>query len=504
METKQIFDELRKRGVDTDQVLNQLETEGYDTTEVRHSLGKPAAKYATMKQPRIFDALQKGADAVTGAFNKAGEKVTEKVTQAGAGPKTAAAMGTLIQMGPDVLMSAGAPVKVGATQIPNLAKSMAGRAMGLSKMFRKTPFARGQVAKAGEAALKNNVIPPSGNPEVMALRAQILQGKTGGKIGEIRDAAGAQPLEDILSALDDFKSTRLQGAKGGAWDKVADKIEYVKDTVKGLLGGVDDVASKGRPTVVKGKGEAPLATQSGKSSTRAGEATSPYPRPITGSQAAELDIATGRTTVTPGSYIDPAVGVSVPGPKKPLDLTTGDVVVTKGGKADPVMGVMKQQAPQKVLLKRVADAKKEIADSVNWFADNVSQQDAKALASAIEKGLERTLEKAGGDITTYKALKSLYGATKTMMKGLNNELAGQGGNLPISLPALVAGSGTGSVLQGVAQAGAFELAKRRGFGAGAKALYDAAKYKKAAPGAAALSVQALDNAAKKRKKGEKK
>jgi len=130
-------------------------------------------------------------------------------------------------------------------------------------------------------------------------------------------------------------------------------------------------------------------------------------------------------------------------------------------------------------LKRIADAKKEIKDSVNWAADNVSQRDAKALASAIEKGSEAVLAQAGGDMKTYKAIKPIYSAAKFMIKGLNREVAAQEGNMAISLPSLVAGGITGGPA-GIAKVGAFELAKRRGAGIAASEIMSAANATKEA------------------------
>lgn len=149
---------------------------------------------------------------------------------------------------------------------------------------------------------------------------------------------------------------------------------------------------------------------------------------------------------------------------------TPDVIT--GKTAPPFMPIPEP----KVSLKRVAAAKKEIADSVNWMADNVSQRDAKGLAMAIEKGTEQSLAAAGGDIKTYKQLKPLYSAAKTMIKGLNREIAIQEGNRAVGLPALVAGASGGPGM--ALKIGATELAFRRGAGVAASELMGAANIPK--------------------------
>lgn len=141
---------------------------------------------------------------------------------------------------------------------------------------------------------------------------------------------------------------------------------------------------------------------------------------------------------------------------------------------DTVKGVLNKEG--KASLSRIADAKKEIKDAISWTADKVSDRDAKAFAAAIEKGSEEILAKAGGDMKTYKALKPIYGAAKSMLKGLNREVAAQEGNNLISLPSLVAGAAGGPAA--VAKIGMFELAKRRGAGIAASEIMGAANLPK--------------------------
>lgn len=173
-----------------------------------------------------------------------------------------------------------------------------------------------------------------------------------------------------------------------------------------------------------------------------------------------------------------------PQPLKPILSALDDYQAVRlkgatGGKWDSVIrkiedaketvkGLVPKGAEEKVSLKRIAEAKKEIADSVNWMADNVSQRDAKGLAMAIEKGATQALAEAGGDVKTYKALKPIYSAAKTMLKGLNREIATQEGNRAIGLPALVAGASGGPAT--ALKITGWELLNRRGAGVAASEL----------------------------------
>lgn len=140
---------------------------------------------------------------------------------------------------------------------------------------------------------------------------------------------------------------------------------------------------------------------------------------------------------------------------------------------DTVSGIVpKGSTSDKVSLKRIAEAKKEISKTVNYLSENVSQAEKKLLAGVIEKASEKSLAAAGGDIKAYKELKKIYGAAKSMLKGLNKEVGKQEGNMAISLPSLVAGA---SGAPGTAlKIGGAELIKRRGAGALAHQLMRAA------------------------------
>lgn len=128
-------------------------------------------------------------------------------------------------------------------------------------------------------------------------------------------------------------------------------------------------------------------------------------------------------------------------------------------------------------LEKIALAKKELSDTVNWMADNASQKEAKTLNKVIERASEKTLAEAGGDLKGYKGAKRIYGAAQQMKKTLQNEVAGQKGNIIPSVTGTVAAAGqlaAGNPLAAAAELGAVELLKRRGAGMAARGITDLA------------------------------
>ncbi len=126
--------------------------------------------------------------------------------------------------------------------------------------------------------------------------------------------------------------------------------------------------------------------------------------------------------------------------------------------------------PKKIGLNRVVEAKNRFAGTLNWFADNTSQKDAKSLAMALEEGVSTAMKASGADMNRYKKLKTLYSNLKTLSKGLDDRLAGEAVNSPVSFRAMMFGSGAGSLPAQLAQTGAAEFVKRRGAGIAANTL----------------------------------
>jgi hypothetical protein len=149
-----------------------------------------------------------------------------------------------------------------------------------------------------------------------------------------------------------------------------------------------------------------------------------------------------------------------------------DAVHRKFDEAQETLMGLLNDGPE-VALSKVEQAKKLLSNTVNWIADNVSQDTAKKISGAIESGVESIMRSKGIDMAEYAAQKGLYGASKTMQKGLANEVAAQAGNNAVSLPTMVAGAGqlaTGNPVGAAATLGIIEALRRRGAGVGARAV----------------------------------
>lgn len=327
------------------------------------------------------DLLGRLDSGIRQGFGKLGQYAAENLVQpemrrfgnqtynsGGMNPKLAAGIGTFISMAPDIVSLAGPEQSIEQPKplFRSVSGPMAARQMGLTKMFQKTPFARGKVAEAANVALENNIIPISGNPKIAMDRALDLQKQSGEALGAMRESVGATPIDSVFDSLESARQRATNGLRGGAWDAVHRKFDEAQETLLALL---------------NNNGAVPI--------------------------------------------------------------------------------------------KDVERAKKLLGNTVNWVADNVSQESAKQISSAIESGVENIMRSKGLDMGAYQAQKRLFGASKTMQKGLSNEIASQAGNNAISLPTMVAGAGqlaTGNVPGAVAALGVVEGLKRRGAGIGARGL----------------------------------
>ena len=178
-----------------------------------------------------------------------------------------------------------------------------------------------------------------------------------------------------------------------------------------------------------------------------------------------------------------------------------DTVHRKFDEAQETLLGLLNDGPE-VALSKVEQAKKLLSNTVNWIADNVSQETAKQISGSIESGVESIMRSKGIDMTEYAAQKGLYGASKTMQKGLANELAAQAGNNAVSLPTMVAGAGqlaTGNPMGAAATLGIVEGLRRRGAGASARLIDAAGRIPGREPGYAFGAVQSLLNSANPRR-----
>ncbi len=332
--------------------------------------------YANFVEPATPTGLLRRADsAIRQGADYVGEKIAEFGGRQGF-PKTAAAVGTVASMAPDIAMTVAAPQS--ALKAPtkplfrSVSEPMAQRALGLTKRFLNTPFARGKARQAAGVALDEGIIPISGSADEAMARAVDLQTKSGETLGAMRESAGASSIDPVFDSLEAARKNATGGMRGGAWDTVHRKFDEAQETLFSLL----------------------------------------------------------------------------------------------------------NQGPE-VALREVERVKKLLSKTVNWVADNVSQETAKQISSAIENGVENIMRSKGINMAEYGTQKTIYGASKTMQKGLANEVAAQAGNNAVSLPTMVLGAGQlakGNVPGAAATIGLTETLRRRGAGAGAAALEKSGRF----------------------------
>lgn len=227
----------------------------YSDTTFEPTLMDRAKKVASVSN-KLFGytapgMLMKGANMAMGAIQKpfdvAGEKTAEFLGSKQVNPNISASVGATIQMVPNVAMSLLPAEEVSIA--PKTAEGLASRALGNTKKFLGTTFARGKAQEAGQVALKEGVIPALGSPEVMMERAQALKSKTGSLLGQMRSAVGKQDISPVLTKLDDLGES-LTGFSskdiaqnlidkgepiGGIQGQTLKQIQFAKDTLNNLL-----------------------------------------------------------------------------------------------------------------------------------------------------------------------------------------------------------------------------------------------------------------------------
>lgn len=126
-----------------------------------------------------------------------------------------------------------------------------------------------------------------------------------------------------------------------------------------------------------------------------------------------------------------------------------------------------------VSLKQVEKVKKLLSNTVNWTADNVSQETAKQISRAIEDGVEDIMRSKGMDMAKYESEKRLFRSGRSMEKALTKKISGETGNNMISLPTMVAAAGQaagGGLGSAASTLGIVEALRRRGAGSTARLL----------------------------------
>lgn len=171
-------------------------------------------------------------------------------------------------------------------------------------------------------------------------------------------------------------------------------------------------------------------------------------------------------------------------PDAELDLENFRKAITKGterglfssanGPIDNVKTTILELYGRDVSAKEYNEAKNILGNSINYLADQASQSVNKRLVNTMANTIRESVKKAVPDsYQEFLANQRTFNASKMMLRGLNNELAGQAGNNAVSLPTMVLGAGqmaTGNAPGAMATLGVVEGLRRRGAGASARAL----------------------------------
>jgi hypothetical protein len=313
------------------------------------------------------DLLQQVPKIASYVAGKAGDISEEQMIREGGSPMLARGVNKFISAGPDIAMFATPGTKTKA--VVNAAVPMARRALGLSKRFLNTPYARREASQAGRVALEEGVIPWSGNPEVAIQKATTLASESGKKIG---DTLGKIKFFEIAPEaelnLEILRKEITKGAEKGIFASVNGEIDRIKTSITELYG---------------------------------------------------------------------------------RDLTANDFNRLKN----------------------------TIGNSLNYLADQASQSNNKKVVRSLSDTIRATVRKlVPGDFQSFLKNQRLVNASKTMQKGLNNEISAQQGNMMMSLPSTVVAGG--EIARGNlpgAFAVAVEMAKRRGASSAARLLNEIPK-----------------------------
>jgi hypothetical protein len=249
-----LIDDLEKEGYDTSgitpELISSLEKEGYDTAGLKRGESDGLSKAASFSKKvtgllskplepvgAAIGAIKQGSenlsnklaesghpflamhaagpeialDAMGKPFewmNKAGEVVAEKGAEHGMNPYASAALGTAIQMAPDIAMGAEGIAK--RAVLANLAKTGAEKVMapvseaaGKAKAFIKAPT-------PAEVALKNTseLADLQGEREASRLSAQEARLSKPEALQEVRQQ-GAQQLQDARQKMTEAKKNLI-------------------------------------------------------------------------------------------------------------------------------------------------------------------------------------------------------------------------------------------------------------------------------------------------------
>jgi len=162
------------------------------------------------------------------AFENPGEKIAE-VGGAMGYPKTAAALGTAVQMIPDIVGSL-APAETEAEVLRKPAEAFGRRALGFNKGLIKKAGGVERANKVARQMLDEGVITAGASPSTMLDRAEDLATQSGSRIGETLQNVG-QPATTTGALKREIATQLSPGRRGGQYDKLRGYTNEVLETV---------------------------------------------------------------------------------------------------------------------------------------------------------------------------------------------------------------------------------------------------------------------------------
>lgn len=143
-------------------------------------------------------------------------------------PKTGAAIGTAIQMAPDILSSTQAPEAAASLRGP--AENLGRRALGFNKGLIKRAGGIEKANKVARVMLDEGVITPMASPGTMLERAEDIGEQSGKRIGETLRSVES-PATTTGALKREISSQLSPGRRGGVYDKTRSNINEVLETV---------------------------------------------------------------------------------------------------------------------------------------------------------------------------------------------------------------------------------------------------------------------------------
>lgn len=373
-------------------------------SKVAQFVGKHSSVPGQETSPQSL--LQTVPGLLSSAAGKVGQTAAEQMGAQGQNPYLAASVGTAISMAPDIAMSGVNPAE-GVSGITRIAKASdaaipaAERAIGFTKMFKKTPAARKMNKMAAQVALEEGVIPNTGSPDKMLDNAIKVQ-----------DRAVAD-MNDVFQRAYVYKQAKNASIPGQISDSKALAVS-------------GDTFNPNAMTVPGGQVDSPIVLDQ--------EARIVDPKDIIRSlQRLRPKQAAMGSYKADHAVIDNAIDTVRANGNAPLTLQEANAIKTK------------------------------IQASIPYGQEGHDM--AKSAASSIRESVDSSLDQVAdelGDKTIKQQFldaKRRYGASQRMQEGINDRIAKKGNNM-MNLSSLMMGAGEFAVSHNPLKAAAIALATK--------------------------------------------